>query len=514
LKEGIMFPTADLGLLPESAAEHHGEITLCADTPWASACCSPKTVSDFAVVVADYADRLWAAGVRPGQVVALVKANHLDIQALQCAIVRIGGLPALLSAKMEPADLLGCLNDLQQPYLVTDADGAAVLRAWQDQLGTLVSRVLTLSPEAELSGAVELDESATHQVTRNPGTARTLITHSSGTTGKPKLAVHTVDSLYNHVADQVNVVQALDYTKISAKCLSFVHVRMSTALLTALNTGVPFLGITSPSLTSVREALLRYRPQSLEAHPNMFLRWEALARETPSPFSPVERYISSFDAIHPRTVRTLLEASDHPNPSFIQAYGQTEVGPVTVLMITRSDIREPGRLNSRDVGGVFPGSKTEVRIVDDGGSVLPAGTLGHIEVRTPARVESLIGRAPLPGRDVWWSTGDIGILRDDGHVELYDRQVDQVPSVPSALRAEDILLDELPELAEVVIVSAGGVMAVASTVDGEPLDEDQWQRARRQAGLPESTRLEYKSWEEFPLTGTLKVRRHRLAPHG
>src|SRR5215469_16730471 len=123
---------ADLGLLPESAAEHHGATTLCADTPWISACCTPETVSDFAAVVADYADRLWGAGVRPGEVVALVKSNLFDIQAIQCAIVRIGGLPALLSVKMEPADLLDCLADLQQPYLLIDTDGAAVLHPWQD----------------------------------------------------------------------------------------------------------------------------------------------------------------------------------------------------------------------------------------------------------------------------------------------------------------------------------------------------------------------------------------------
>jgi acyl-coenzyme A synthetase/AMP-(fatty) acid ligase len=468
-------------------------------------------VSDFAAVVADYADRLWGAGVRPGQVVALAKSNHFDIQALQCAVVRIGGLPALFSVKLEPADLLDCLKDLQQPYLLTDADGAAVLRPWQDQLGPLVSRVLTLTPDTALAGATELGESATHQVTRRAGPDPILITHSSGTTGKPKLAVHTVDSLYAHVAPQIGVVQAIGYTGISAKCLSFVHVRMSSGLLTVLNTGVPFLAIGSPALASVREALLRYRPQTLEAQPNMFLRWEALAGETPNPFSPVERFITSFDAIHPRTLRIILAASDHPNPAFIQVYGQTEIGPVTLLMTTRADIREPGRLNSRDVGGVFPGM-TEVRIVDDAGSVLPAGTPGYIEARSPARAESLIGRAPLPGRDTWWPMADIGMLRPDGHVELYDRQVDQVPSVPSTLRAEDILLDELPELTEVVIVSAGGAaMAVASTVHGQPIEEDQWQGARRKAGLPENTKLEYKRWEEFPVTGTLKVRRHRLA---
>ncbi|WP_157165495.1 AMP-binding protein [Streptomyces typhae] len=508
-----MLPSADLGLLPGIAAEDHGGVTLCADTPWISACRSPETVGDFAAVVADYADRLWGAGVRPGAVVALVKSNHFDIQAIQCAVARIGALPALLSVTMEPADLVYCLKELQRPYLLIDTDGAAVLRPWQGQWGEVAARVLALTPEAAVAGAVELGESAPHRITRRSGSDRTLITHSSGTTGKPKLLVHTVDSLYAHVAPQIGVVQSLGSAGISAKCLSFVHVRMSSGLLTVLNTGLPFLGITSPDLPSVREALLRYRPEALEAQPNMFLRWEALARETPSPFSTVERYISSFDAIHPRTLRTLLEASDRPDPTFIQAYGQTETGPVTILMTTRSDLHERGRLNSRDVGTAFPGM--EIRVVDDAGSPLPAGAPGHIEVRTPARAESMIGRAPLPGRETWWPMGDIGALGADGHVELLDRHVDQVLGVPSTLRAEDVLLDELPELAEVVIVSVEGtVTAVAATTDGKPVDEGRWQQARDAAELPRNTRVEYRPWDDFPLTGTMKVRRHRLLPHG
>ena len=200
---------------------------------------------------------------------------------------------------------------------------------------------------------MELGEPAAHQVTRHAGTDPTLITHSSGTTGKPKLVVHTVNSLFSHAAPQISVAQTLDNSGISAKCLSFVHVRMSSGLVSALNVGMPLLGLSSPGLDPVRQALRQYRPLSLEAQPNVLLRWEALARETPSPLGPVARYISSFDAIHPRTVRTLLAASDHPDPSFIQAYGQTETGPVTVLTVRRSDIREPGRPSSRDVDGPF-----------------------------------------------------------------------------------------------------------------------------------------------------------------
>ncbi|MER5781872.1 class I adenylate-forming enzyme family protein [Streptomyces mobaraensis] len=519
-----MLPIADLGLLPESAAGHHGENALCADTPWTSAGLrAPETVSDFAAVVADYADRLWAAGVRPGAVVALVKANHLDIQALLCALVRVGALPAPLSVAMEPDDLLSCLKELEQPWLLTDAAGAEALRPRHDRLGALVPRVLTLTPGAAPAAgappgaappvAVALGETATHRVTRRSGTDPVLITHSSGTTGKPKLLVHTVDSLYAHVSPQMGVVRSQHYAGLSAKCLSFVHVRMATALLTALTTGVPLLALTSPDPDAVRAALLRYQPETLEAQPNTFLRWEALARERPGPFASVRRYVSTFDAMHPRTLRTLLDASDDPDPAFVLAYGQTETGPVTLLTATRADLRTPGRLDPRDVGAALPG--TEIRVVDDAGSERPAGEPGHIEVRTPARAERMIGRPPLPGRDTWWPTGDIGSLGPDGHLRLLDRRADRVPGVPSALRAEDVLLDELPELAEVVVTAVDGtVTAVAATADGEPPAAERWRTARRRAGLPDDTRLDCRPWEDLPLTGTMKVRRHRLAADG
>ncbi|MBC2877567.1 MULTISPECIES: AMP-binding protein [Streptomyces] len=525
-----MLPLADLGLLPESAAGRHGGTALCADTPWPSAGLrDPETVADFAAVVADHADRLWAAGVRPGTVVALVKANHLDIQALLCALVRVGALPAPLSVAMDPDDLLSCLKELEQPWLLTDAAGAEALRPRYDRLDGIVPRVLTLTPGAAPSGAaptgeappgvappgaVELGETAPHRVTRRPGTDPVLVTHSSGTTGKPKLLVHTVDSLHAHVAPQIGVVRSQHYAGLSAKCLSFVHVRMATALLTALHTGVPLLAVTSSDPDAVRAALLRYRPETLEAQPNTFLRWEALARETPSPFASVRRYVSTFDALHPRTLRALLDASDDPDPAFVLVYGQTETGPVTLLTATRSDLRTPGRLDSRDVGAALPG--TEIRVVDDAGSDLPADEPGHVEVRTPARAERMIGRPPLPGRDTWWPTGDIGSLGPDGHLKLLDRRADRVPGVPSALRAEDVLLDELPELDEVVVTAAEGgtVTVVAATADGAPPDAERWRAARRRAGLPDDTRLDCRPWQGLPLTGTMKVRRHRLTADG
>ena len=55
------------------------------------------------------------------------------------------------------------------------------------------------------------------------------------------------------------------------------------------------------------------------------------------------------------------------------------------------------------------------------------------------------------------------------------------------------------------------ITAVAATVDGTPVAGDRWQTARRAAGLPETVQVHYRSADELPVTGTVKVRRHRLA---
>jgi long-chain acyl-CoA synthetase len=55
----------------------------------------------MADVVAELSARLWAAGVRPSERVAVYKTDNLDIALLACAASRIGAVPALLSPTLD-----------------------------------------------------------------------------------------------------------------------------------------------------------------------------------------------------------------------------------------------------------------------------------------------------------------------------------------------------------------------------------------------------------------------------
>ena len=104
-----------------------------------------------------------------------------------------------------------------------------------------------------------------------------------------------------------------------------------------------------------------------------------------------------------------------------QSYGMTEgIG----LCAIRGDewLAHPG-----SVGRGFRG--TEIKILDEDGTELPAGEIGEIYMRSPSSgMFHYIGGAPLPPRTVdGFSTGgDLGWLEPEGYLHIVDRRVDMI----------------------------------------------------------------------------------------
>jgi acyl-coenzyme A synthetase/AMP-(fatty) acid ligase len=166
---------------------------------------------------------------------------------------------------------------------------------------------------------------------------------------------------------------------------------------------------------------------------------------------------------------------------------------------------------SRNLGYPVP-VKTRLKVVDpDTLRPLPRGRAGLVLARTGARCLGYVGeperwRAKRHGPGgKWWNTGDIGVLRRDGSVELLDREVDRVPG-RSCLRTEDVVEDALPEVVECVLLGRpdGPPLPVVVTGDGG-LDLRRWRAVV--PDLPDPLVL---AWHDVPRTGTGKVRRSAL----
>ncbi|GAB3473863.1 class I adenylate-forming enzyme family protein [Amycolatopsis cihanbeyliensis] len=501
-----------LGTLFERAAAKHptNVLVLDHDLDLAPDLGRRATIAEVADLVDDLAARLWAARVRPGDRMVVHKSNGFDITLLACAAARIGAVPVLLSPKLDGDTVGELVRRTDRPFLVTD--GAKLARL-PGSIFERAERVLLTSGRHE--GAIELASLAGAErvpAVTMPPDHPALVTHTSGTTGIPKLAVHTSRTLQARYRPQrAAITPVLRGRETVAIHVSFVHSRLMTALAISLLRGFPIVVLADSDPRRAADLFARLRPGVLEAHPNTFMEWEELADDPREPLARVKLFSSTFDAIHPRTVRKLLAATRRRSPVFGQLYGQSEVGPVVVKAFT------PGRVsdeNGRCVGIPFPGM-TDVRVVSRNGLPPSPDNPGYIEVRSDGRIVTYLGERQRYDAQVsdggWWRMGDVGFRGKWGCVHLLDREVDLIDGFGSTLAAEDTLFGKLPDLAEVVIVpSAGGApVPVVCTRNNRPLDPGEWRAAA--ANLPPMAEPVQWRIEDLPQTATTKIKRLELA---
>jgi acyl-coenzyme A synthetase/AMP-(fatty) acid ligase len=498
----------DLARLVAAAAAAHPGTPLFSDDGWPERVGPVSDIGTFWHAVDDLAARLWTAGVRPRQYVAVVLANHPRIQLASFAAQRIGAIPALLSAAMPAEHLTASLETLHPAWtLVDDATASrgdevpARIRA--------VSTPLWYAPRATAADrptwVTELPEPGAYEVGVLRPDEVTLVTHTSGTTSVPKLVAHSTHSIHQHAAPQIGLIQEFGSERLAVKSLSYVHARATSAFLTALVVGQPLGLLTDNRPERAGDVLATLRPHSLEAHPNTYISWEELAGRADRPMASVARFSSTFDAIHPRTVRAMLAGSEVPDAFFLQAYGQTETGPVAARAMRRDD---PLGFDTRVVGAAAPGR--EARVVDANGVPVAAGHAGFIETRSDSQMLGYLGRETASDHDGWWPMGDWGRLRTDGAIELLDRVVDVIPGVESTLALEDALLDTFAELQEIVVLEGtAGCRVVAVAKPGRVVEADQVRKRACDLGMAE-VELTVMDPGALPMTGSQKVRRSTL----
>jgi long-chain acyl-CoA synthetase len=111
-------------------------------------------------------------------------------------------------------------------------------------------------------------------------------------------------------------------------------------------------------------------------------------------------------------------------PVITEYYGGTEGGVLTMVTAEKW-LAKPGT-----VGGTMP--MAEVRILDDDGHDVPAGTAGQIWFKSATsdfEYHNAPEKTAAAQRDGGWATlGDIGYFDDDGDLFLSDRKIDMIIS--------------------------------------------------------------------------------------
>jgi acyl-coenzyme A synthetase/AMP-(fatty) acid ligase len=485
------------------------------------------TAGEMARLVAEMSGALHEAGLRKGDRIGIIKDNHFDVVVLAAAAARIGALPAMISATIRPEALRAMLVRLEPRVLVAAPPVlAAAARAGVELAGPAATVVTVAGADGEVTvpGTVALADLRGAPVPDADPVADDepmICTHTSGTTGVPKLVVHSADTA-------IKVNSRLETTRIPflstrkndvvVACVAWVHIRSVTWLAGQLLLPPGEAVILAGSDPETVVATLReHRPTTLEACPNIFQRWEGLPASHPELFERVRAYVSTFDAIHPRTVRTFLEASPRRGVVWGQSWGQSEVGPVSLGVYTRRRMRRTtgaATAATTNAGRPVP-VITKVRIVDpETRRRVRHGRQGIVLVRTKGCCLDYLGESDRHRAkiwDGWWNTGDIGERTWGGGLRILDREVDLIPGV-SGIDLESVLLERLPAASEIIVLGVPGRPPVPVLgMDGQRPDPAAWRAAT--ADLPELGEPMLIGWEEFPRTGTWKVRRPELREH-
>ena len=459
------------------------------------------TYAEAAAAVAGRGEQIMAQGVAPGDHVVIYKSALFDSYLLAVAVSYAGGVPVMISPHLDAATVTVMAARLKQPWLIYDTatiDKAADITSVQDVRKLDAQAIQDTETGAPAGPARNADA---HDVT--------YMTHTSGTTGIPKLIAHSPTSMGWRVTWQRRVLSFVDQKGLVAFHISPVHSRFNIGIASLMSYGFSFLSIGDPREANIEALLRTYRPLALESHPNHLVRWTSILDRDPSVFASVKYLHSTFDAVNKGTMLKYLNASSHRLAVYLQVYGQSECGPMVLRAHTRATLRHT---DARWMGIGMP-NLTRVRVIDPAGNALPRGRQGTIEMFSRGRAVTYYGeeeRFKQNLRGNWWNSGDQGEVGRSGQLALHDREVDQINEVKSTLAIEDSLLDRLSFLNEVVLVRTpdGDAQPVLSVADGHEMDWDAWWASV--ADLPSLQPPTVLPYDKFPRTATMKVQRNKL----
>ena len=173
------------------------------------------------------------------------------------------------------------------------------------------------------------------------------MTHTSGTTGIPKLICHSANSMGWRTKWQRTVFTKIAETKLVAFHISPVHSRFNIGISSLMSMGFPMMPLASANGPHVVRMLKENPPIALETHPNNFVQWRFVAEEHPEA-------LLEYGIITPHSMPSIIKQWQLSYkllpikmPSSCKVYGQSECGPMILKAHTLESIQSN---DARDMG--------------------------------------------------------------------------------------------------------------------------------------------------------------------
>ena len=403
----------------------------------------------------DRVDRLASAlhrrGVAAGDRVMILMLNRPEFVEACMAANRLGAIAVPVNFRLTPPELAYLVENCGAAVLITEPMLAPVAAAVH-QITPLHHLIVAEAPTSDSALGYEdlvAEDGETAPLVDIPNDDPALIMYTSGTTGHPKGAVLT----HSNLAAEVMIANYTRPPNLS-RDVGFIgvplfHIAGIGNVIPAITLGSPFviypLGAFNPAeLLDVLEA---------EKVTGIFLvpaQWQAVCAEQRA--RPRALHLETLSWGAAPASETLLRQMNEtfPGCSIVAAFGQTEMSPVTCMLLGEDAIRKIG-----SVGKVVP--TVAARIVDDNMNDVPVGEVGEIVYRAPTLMAGYWNN-PQATADAfaggWFHSGDLVRSDAEGYIWVVDRKKDMIISGGENIYCAEVenVLAAHPAIVEVAII--------------------------------------------------------------
>jgi fatty-acyl-CoA synthase len=389
-------------------------------------------------------------GVQFGDRVLILMLNRTEFIESFLAANKLGAIAVPVNFRMTPPEIAFLVSDCQAEVVITESVLSEVATAVRDMDPRLKTVIVAGDSDEQVVGYDDLiAEGHLPQPVDIPNDSPALIMYTSGTTGRPKGAVLTHNNIAGQAMANLFTVSPDINNDVGFVGVPLFHIagvgNMISGLLLGLPTVIYPLGAFDPgALLDVLEA---------EQVTSMFLvpaQWQAVCAEQRANTRKLALRVLSWGAA-PASDTLLRDMSEtFPGTQIYAAFGQTEMSPVTCMLLAQDAIRKLG-----SVGKVIP--TVAARVVDENMNDVPVGQVGEIVYRAPTLMAGYWNNPEATAEAFaggWFHSGDLVRCDDEGYVWVVDRKKDMIISGGENIYCAEVenALAAHPAIAEVAVI--------------------------------------------------------------
>lgn len=416
------------------------------------------TYAQLAAGTAALAHRLAALGVGEGNRVAHVETNSDIAVLLFLATVSLGAIFVPMNPALTDDDLAYQLGHCKAMLLAASADQAPRFDALLRRIG-LPARWLALEDiglaARDAGDALLLLQSGAPDIVTSPLPAPetpAVVIYTSGTTGRPKGVLH---SHANYVLSAEAFVGRLDLQPDDRLLTVFplFHINaLFYSLGGALAAGGAFITARRFSASTFWQLAAATRATELNILASLA---KILAVRPREEFDTTHRIRIIYGGPITADIFEAFQGDFHV-PVLLEGYGMSEI-PAAAC----NPLHGEQKLGSIGLPGTHPlreGPFVQMRVCDEHGTPQPDGTIGELQVRTPALFLGYLDdpeQTRASFQDGWFRTGDLVRRDSDGYYTFIARQKDIIRRRGENISGAEIdrIVESHPQVAQAAAIA-------------------------------------------------------------